>query len=301
MTHIIKVEDVYKSYGDKIILDNVDLNISAGEFCSLIGPSGCGKSTLLRIILGQERQSSGRVLIEDTPITGPGRDRGIVYQKYALFPHLSVLNNILIGPKLGLPDYRQNKGRYREEAISLLDEMHLREQDFDKFPSALSGGMRQRVAIAQAIIMKPKILLMDEPFGALDPGTREDMQVLILSLWEKYKMTVIFVTHDLEEAVYLGSRVIVLSQYYIDGRGRDFKRGAKIVADHTTDRQANPTKIKHSQKFQDLIYSLRQDGFNPDHLQSVHEFNLRHPDSWQTLTADEDAEAESTENSSVVN
>jgi NitT/TauT family transport system ATP-binding protein len=137
--------------------------------------------------------------------------------------------------------------------------------------------------------MKPRILMMDEPFGALDPGTREDMQVLLLKLWEKYKMTIFFVTHDLEEAVYLGTRILLISQYYSDARSKNPQsiRGSKIVADYPLLREANSTLIKASSQFAEIIRQIRHAGFDPAYLQSIQEFNLTHKDSWRTLVEEE--------------
>ena len=149
--------------------------------------------------------------------------------------------------------------------------------------------MQQRVAIAQSLIMKPKLLLMDEPFGALDPDTREDLQLFLIELWEEQKMTVFFITHDLEEAAFLGTRLLVLSQYYSDDRGDGptVNRGSKIVADHTLPRYMTSTTIKRTEEFGDLLHQVRQEGFNPEYLQHAREFNLTHPDSFQTLTEQE--------------
>lgn len=284
------IRDVYKAYGSRLILDNVDLAVSPGELCSVVGPSGCGKSTLLRIILGQEQQDSGVVLVDGDPVNAPDSTRGIVFQKYALFPNLTVLDNVLLGKKLSASfgEWRLRKNDFKDEAILLLKEMRL-EGDLYKYPAMLSGGMQQRVAIAQALIMKPKILMMDEPFGALDPGTRENMQILLLSLWEKYKMTIFFVTHDLEEAVYLGTRILVMSQYYSDARSNNPQAqiGSKIVGDYLLAREAQSTLIKVSSQFSELIHEIRSVGFEPGCRQNVRDFNLKHKDSWRTLTKEE--------------
>ena len=171
--------------------------------------------------------------------------------------------------------------------MQYLEQMRLAEHK-NKYPHELSGGMQQRVAIAQALIMKPKILLMDEPFGALDPGTREDMQLLLLELWEEFQMTIFFVTHDLEEAVFLGTRIVALSQYYTDERGETYEnRGAKIAADHRLPHKVASTIIKESAEFGHLIQQLRREAFDPEYRQHATQFNLLHPDSWQTLTAEE--------------
>ena len=286
----LQIIDIYKSYNGKLILDNVDLQVSKGEFCTLVGPSGCGKSTLLRLIVGAETPCAGQVLLEQKIVGPPDIHRGIVFQKYSLFPHLSVLDNVSLGLRLGgRPRSQEMSGKaIQEEAQAMLEKIRLAEHG-KKYPHELSGGMQQRVAIGQSLIMKPKILVMDEPFGALDPDTREDMQLFLMELWEQEHMTVFFVTHDLEEAAFLGTRIIVLSQYYIDDRGNGsaVNRGAKITADYQLPKTVNSTTVKQSKEFTELIEQIRREGFDPDFLQHAHEFNLKHPDSFQTLTQEE--------------
>ncbi|MBI5248759.1 MAG: ABC transporter ATP-binding protein [Desulfomonile tiedjei] len=287
--NLLLMTDVYKAYGEKVVLDNIDLSVAAGELCTVVGPSGCGKSTLLRLILGQERATRGEIYVDGNPVGYPDPQRGIVYQKYSLFPHLSVLENVMLGKNFttGLPDRILHRKRIQEEAVYYLEKVDLAEH-YQKYPHELSGGMQQRVAIAQALIMKPRIILMDEPFGALDPGTRERMQVFVLQLWEEFDMTVFFVTHDLEEAVYLGTRILVLSQYYSDGRDEETcSRGAKIVADYPLARRAESTMVKATSEFGDLIQTIRREGFDPDYRQHVTDFDLKHPDAFQTLTEEE--------------
>ncbi len=287
----LHVENVYKRYGARTVLDNIDLSVAAGELCTVVGPSGCGKSTLLRIVVGQEQATDGIVLIDGEPAGLPDASRGIVYQKYSLYPHLTALENVLLGKVLEYPIYRRRSAAavHRDEAMELLRRARI-DEHADKYPHELSGGMQQRVAIAQTLIKRPRIVLMDEPFGALDPGMREEMQVLLLQLWEAYRMTVFFVTHDLEEAAYLGTRVVVLSQYYTDDRGPAAgpARGAKIVGDHALPRRAMPTVVKSSPEFNALVLQIRQEGFDPAYLRHVREFNLKHPDAFQTLTPEED-------------
>jgi NitT/TauT family transport system ATP-binding protein len=283
--HALFMQDLYKLYGDKVVLDNVDLAVSPGELCTVVGPSGCGKSTLLRLIVGQEQPTKGIVCIDGVDADFPDSLRGIVYQKYSLFPNLRVIDNVMLGRKLksSLYDRFFNNKELSEEAEALLVKVRLGEH-LHKFPHELSGGQQQRVAIAQSLITQPKILLMDEPFGALDPGTREHMQVLLLDLWEQYKMTVFFVTHDLEEAVFVGTRIIVLSQYYEDSRGEKCaNRGARIVADYPLDKKTvASTDVKKTAEFGALIQDIRQDCFDPNHLQRIEKFNLKHPDSFMT-------------------
>ncbi|MDM8544178.1 ABC transporter ATP-binding protein [Desulfococcaceae bacterium HSG9] len=284
--YLLYLEDIQKAYGNKLVLADIDLAVRQGEFCTVVGPSGCGKSTLLRLILGQEQPTSGTLLIDSrADVLQPSPERGIVYQRYSLFPHLKIIENIMIGLLLPQPFWKGifNKKTIRKEALQYLEQVQLAEHAY-KYPHQLSGGMRQRVAIAQALIKKPKILLMDEPFGALDPGTRESMQMLILELWEKHNMTVFFVTHDLEEAVFLGSRIIVMSQYYLDTDG--LAHGARIVSDHSLGK-ASSTLYKESDKFGKLIQQIRKEGMDPEYLQHVTQFNLQHKDSFQTLTQEE--------------
>jgi NitT/TauT family transport system ATP-binding protein len=287
-TYKLHIEDVYKSYDGRCVLDNIDLRVAAGEFCTVVGPSGCGKSTLLRLILGQEKpdNTGGRVTIDGSAVPLPNPARGIVYQKYSLFPHLTALQNVLLGKTLGAgqwwnPFYRNRQ--HTEEAMDYLTRVRLADAAH-KYPHELSGGMQQRVAIAQALIMKPPILLMDEPFGALDPDTRRDVQLYLLELWEQENLTVFFVTHDMTEACFLGSRLLVLSQYYRDDRGEGVNRGGKIVGDYALPRRAISTDLIESPEFQQLVARVRGDGFDPKVRQHVHEFNLQHPDAWRTLT-----------------
>jgi NitT/TauT family transport system ATP-binding protein len=283
---LLYLESARKCYGSKVILEDIDLAVKAGELCTVVGPSGCGKTTLLRLVLGQERLTSGTLLIGGKPVEPPGTDRGIVYQRYSLFPHLTVLQNVMLGLNLSstLLQRLRLKQQFRREAMDFLEQVSLSDH-VHKYPHELSGGMQQRVAIAQALIMKPKILLMDEPFGALDPGTREHMQIFLLDLWEKFKMTVFFVTHDLEEAVFLGTRILVVSQYYADGgpNENNGRHGARIVSDYPLALEATSTTVKKTEVFGTLIQKIRRNGFDPGYLQDVTEFDLRHPDSFLTL------------------
>jgi NitT/TauT family transport system ATP-binding protein len=283
--YLLFCQNVQKSYGPKTVLEDIDLAVKQKEFCTVVGPSGCGKSTLLRLILGEERASGGTLLVDSEPVLFPGPDRGIVYQKYSLFPHLTIIENIMAGKLLSQPLWKKFLlcKKNRDEALYYLESVQLAEHA-KKYPHQLSGGMQQRVAIAQALIMRPRILLMDEPFGALDPGTREAMQLLILKLWEEYGMTVFFVTHDLEEAVYLGTRILVLSQYYTcEGNGNKETLGSRIVADYKVNDTAWSTRVKQTVAFAELIKRIRYEGFDPEVRQDAHNFNLTHTDSFITL------------------
>ncbi len=196
--------------GSTLALQATDLDVAENDFVTILGPSGCGKSTLLRIVAGLDTPTAGQVLLDGACISGPGADRGMVFQSYTLFPWLTVLDNICFGLReRGLPRAQQ-----LEQAGLFMHQVGLR--GFERhFPKQLSGGMQQRVAIARALANKPRMLLMDEPFGALDHQTRELMQELLLGIWEGDKdserKTVLFVTHDIDEAVFMGSRVVVMS------------------------------------------------------------------------------------------
>ncbi len=179
-----------------------------GEFRVLLGPSGCGKSTLLRLIAGLDRADTGEVLVNNAPVHGPGKDRGMVFQKYTSFPWLTVAGNIAYGLKInGVPE------RQRKEIVAqLIEEIGL--SGFENaYPETLSGGMQQRVAIARTLALRPSVILMDEPFGALDAQTRSDMQQLLLKVWDETASTILFVTHDVEEAIYLADRVFIMSAH----------------------------------------------------------------------------------------
>ncbi len=187
-------------------LQATELIVHENDFLTLLGPSGCGKSTLLRIVAGLDTQTSGEVWLDGRPIQGPGADRGMVFQSYTLFPWLTVQENVCFGLReRGLPRAVQ-----LETAAAFIHQVGLRGFE-NHFPKQLSGGMQQRVAIARALANGPRMLLMDEPFGALDHQTRELMQELLLGIWEAEKKTVLFVTHDIDEAVFMGSRVAVMS------------------------------------------------------------------------------------------
>ncbi|MHA6195768.1 ABC transporter ATP-binding protein [Pseudomonas wadenswilerensis] len=213
----IQVKNVWQEYDGHVVLEGLDLSIAEGEFCTMVGASGCGKSTFLRLLLGQERPSRGQILLGGEPLSSePDPTRGVVFQRYSVFPHLSVLDNVALGlelpraPLLGRL-FGRDKREAREQAAALLAKVGLAHA-VNKYPSQLSGGMQQRLAIAQALIMKPRVLLLDEPFGALDPGIRKDMHALLLELWRETGVTVFMVTHDLSEGFSLGTRLLVFDK-----------------------------------------------------------------------------------------
>ena len=209
--------NVWVEYGSKIVLEKVDLTVDDGAFVSIIGPSGAGKSTFLRLALGQEAPTRGSILLDGEPLSPePGPDRGVVFQRYSVFPHMNALDNVTFGldclgspltGRLGSKDKKQA----REAAKALLARVGL-EHNFKTYPRALSGGMQQRLALAQALITRPRVLLLDEPFGALDPGVRLDMHALITELWTEHKLTILMVTHDIKEAFKLGTRVVAFDK-----------------------------------------------------------------------------------------
>jgi NitT/TauT family transport system ATP-binding protein len=217
------------------VLEGLNLSVNEGEFCTLVGASGCGKSTFLRLLLGQEVPSRGQIHLDGKPLAGePDASRGVVFQRYSVFPHLSVLDNVALGlelprsPLLGRL-FGTAKREAREQAAALLSKVGLAHAQ-DKYPTQLSGGMQQRLAIAQALIMKPRVLLLDEPFGALDPGIRKDMHVLLLELWRETRLTVFMVTHDLSEGFNLGTRLLVFDKVRHDPHAPG-AYGARITYD----------------------------------------------------------------------
>jgi NitT/TauT family transport system ATP-binding protein len=209
---ILEVKDLQKIFstakGDITALKNINFKAHRREFVSVIGASGCGKSTLIRILAGLETASSGQVLLDGNPVSGPGPDRGMVFQGYTLFPWLTVKKNVMFG----LLSQGMTQATAESEALQWIDLVGL-EKFADSYPDQLSGGMKQRVAIARALANKPRILLMDEPYGALDAQTRSKMQSYLLQIWHNIDITVLFITHDLDEAIYLSDRILVLKSH----------------------------------------------------------------------------------------
>lgn len=193
--------------GDFLAVDSFELKVARGEFVTIVGPSGCGKSTILSVVDGLIRPAAGEVLIDGRPVEGPGADRALVFQEFALLPWRTVESNIMLGLEL---QHRLSKAKIRELVYHYIRMVGLRGFE-GHYPHQLSGGMRQRVGIARALAVSPEILLMDEPFASLDAQTREIMSSELLRIWEQDKKTVLFVTHSIDEAVYLADRVVVLS------------------------------------------------------------------------------------------
>jgi NitT/TauT family transport system ATP-binding protein len=248
---VLECRGVSKRFGDHAVLHDVNLKIARGQIVSLVGPSGCGKSTLLRAILGTHPPDSGEVLMNGQPVTGPGRDRGIVYQRYGLYPFLTARQNVAFGPMLDetnlpfrffqFPRWLGLRKKHLAGADQLLERVRMGHA-LHRYPEELSGGMCQRVSIAQALMMKPEILLLDEPFGALDEATREEMQEMLLALYaenlaanqagEKPPYTILIITHELNEAIYVADRVLGLSQHWRwEDTGGKANPGATIVYD----------------------------------------------------------------------
>ena len=202
----LSVQNLSKLYGDKTVLQGINFSMQSGDFVTFVGSSGCGKSTLLRLIAGLDQPSSGSIFVDGSPVQAPGPDRGMVFQKYSLYPWLNAADNVAFGMRLqGLkPAVVRDRTSYFLEVVGL-------QEAATKLPRELSGGMQQRVAIARALATNPSVLLLDEPFGALDLQIRETMQDFLLKLWQRTGLTVLLITHDVEEALVLAQRVYVLA------------------------------------------------------------------------------------------
>ncbi len=250
----VSLKNVTVQFGDFTALKNVNTVVEdvpeRGEFIALLGPSGCGKSTILNLIAGFLKPTSGEVLVNDKVVEGPGSDRGMIFQKYSLFPHLTVLKNVLFGLEIDRSAPGRSEQESRKLAMAMLERVGLTGHEL-KYPHQLSGGQQQRVAIARTLVLNPKIILMDEPFSALDEPTRLEMQKLIVELWHQIKPTIFVVTHSVAEAVYLAERVWIMSRspgqlmYDITDcippsvgedpleaqKSANFEKGVKVVSD----------------------------------------------------------------------
>ena len=251
---VMKVESLGKVFGvggrEVTALQDINFSVHRREFISVIGPSGCGKSTLIRILAGLEFPSSGRLLLDDKEVSGPGPDRGMVFQSYTLFPWRSVKANVMFGPQMrGV-----SPTRAESEALQWLEIVGL--SDFaNHYPHQLSGGMKQRVAIARALANEPRILLMDEPFGALDAQTRASMQAHLLQIWENVNVTVLFITHDLDEAIYLADRILVLGAH--PGHVADII-DVPVPRPRSSEQFFEPAFLATKKRLEELIYGKRE-------------------------------------------
>jgi NitT/TauT family transport system ATP-binding protein len=302
----MQIRGVSHWFGSNKVLYDLNLEVVRGEIVSMVGPSGCGKSTLLRAIVGTHPPNEGEIIVfsEDHPnghsVKSPGRDRGIVYQRYSLFPFLTARENIALGPLLDETTFterilqwgkcRKLHKQHLETAEEWLVRLGL-EHAIHLYPHELSGGMQQRVAIAQALVMKPEILLLDEPFGALDEATREELQEMLLGLYvencearkkgERPPYTIMIVTHELNEAIYVGDRVIGLSQYWDwKGAGLAASPGATFIYDKLAP-VYHPTSAREFEQFGNQRSEIRKAVFDPEFLQARDEFTT----FWQGVNA----------------
>jgi NitT/TauT family transport system ATP-binding protein len=247
MSALIAFENVWLEYGDKVVLERVSLAIAERSFVGIVGPSGAGKSSFLRLVLGQEAPTKGHILLDGAPLPPEcGPDRGVVFQRYSVFPHLTALRNVMFNREcVAAPFTARLFGAARRaaqaEAEAMLEEVGLADARHS-YPAQLSGGMQQRLAIAQALMARPRVLLLDEPFGALDPGIRQDMHRLITRLWHERALTVLMVTHDIQEAFKLGTRVISFDKRRHDPHA-PHRYGATAVYDLALDRKPAPDAI----------------------------------------------------------
>lgn len=218
---MIAATNLWKNYGDTTVLERINLFVTEGEFVTLVGASGCGKTTFLKLLLGIEAVSRGTLTLDGKPIPSePGPDRGIVFQQYSVFSHMTVLENVVAAISLRKSNitghlFGAEYAHAKQRCMGMLERVGL-EASINKYPHDLSGGMRQRLAIAQALLAEPRILLLDEPFGALDPGIRADMHELVLDLWKEHELTIFMVTHDLKEGFKLGTRLWVFDKPRFD-------------------------------------------------------------------------------------
>ena len=276
MSNILKVQNLHQWFGNNHVLCDINFQIPQGQFVALVGGSGCGKSTLLKAILGTNPPKKGKICIGDLPVTGPNRNVGIVYQAYGLYRFLTAEQLVAFGLKLDQTTifqrlfmpwfWRPLRKKHLEDARKLLIKFRL-EKALSQYPKNLSGGMRQRVAIAQALIMQPKVLLLDEPFGALDEATREELQDMLLALREENKQaekmgaqppwTVLIVTHELNEAFYVADRVIGLGRNWKDGNLLGEISGATILWDKPAP-VCNAGEPRNYELFKEMRNELRQ-------------------------------------------
>jgi len=231
----IELKNLWKDYGREVVLERLNATVNTGDFVTIVGASGCGKTTFLKMLLGTESPTRGQLLLDGKPIPAePDASRGVVFQRYSVLPHLTAVRNVMLSGELEANRFTgRASGKHRralqERAIQMLEDVGLGDA-VDKYPHELSGGMQQRLALAQALIKKPRILLLDEPFGALDPGIRKDMHALVLKLWKEQELTVFMITHSLDEGFYLGTRLWVFDKDRLDPQAPG-AYGARITYD----------------------------------------------------------------------
>ena len=231
----IEIKNLWKEYGQDVVLERLNAKVEEGEFVTVVGASGCGKTTFLKMMLGTESPTRGQLLLDGKPIPDePDETRGIVFQRYSVLPHLTAVENVMLAGELESSRwlgrvFGGKRRALREQAEEMLASVGL-DQALGKYPHELSGGMQQRLALAQALIKKSRILLLDEPFGALDPGIRRDMHELVLDLWRKQDLTVFMITHDLAEGFFLGTRMWVFDKERLDPQTPG-SYGARITYD----------------------------------------------------------------------
>jgi NitT/TauT family transport system ATP-binding protein len=277
--YALEIKSLSHSFGSYPVLDNINLQVLPGQIVALVGPSGCGKSTLLKAILGTDPPSSGEVLTDGIPVQGPNRNVGIVYQHYSLYDFMTAEQNVSFGLKLdetsfwmrffALPRYLSKRKEHLEKSKAFLKQVGL-EHSCGKYPGEMSGGMKQRVAVAQAFIMRPKIVLLDEPFGALDEAMREDLQMMLLRFYQENlvakkegrrpEYTILMVTHELNEAIYVSDRVIGLSRFHTEGH-----KGAAVVYDRPCP-VFSPEDPRDFSKFAEQREELRKAVFDDEYL-----------------------------------
>jgi NitT/TauT family transport system ATP-binding protein len=263
---ILEVDHLGKDFetpqGRVSALKNISFQTHRREFVCVIGPSGCGKSTLIRLLAGLETQSSGRIMLDGKEVRGPGPDRGMVFQGYTLFPWLTVKKNVMFGLE------RSGRGRdaSEQEALQWIDLVGL-EKFANSYPHQLSGGMKQRVAIARALANQPRILLMDEPFGALDAQTRARMQAYLMDIWKNIDITILFITHDLDEAIYLADRILVLKSH--PGEVQELIE-VPVSQPRSPNQLLSPEFLATKKRLEELIHPPEADvELSEDHLNMV--------------------------------
>ncbi len=269
----LQVKNLYKAFespqGTVTALKDINFETYKREFVCVIGPSGCGKSTLIRILAGLETPSSGEVLLDGVAVRDPGPDRGMVFQGYTLFPWLTVKKNVMFGLEMS----GHGRTSSEEQALQWIDLVGL-SKFANAYPHQLSGGMKQRVAIARALANQPRILLMDEPFGALDAQTRSKMQNYLHEIWKNIDVTILFITHDLDEAIYLADRILVLKAH--PGEVQEVIE-VPVPQPRSADQLLNPEFLATKRRLEELIHPPEEEvGINEDKMNMVRMVDIKH-------------------------